>query len=199
MRVERLSDVLQHWHTGFADSDAGGSDRQLPPPLSPHVKVSMPKCPGQESHTLGVVDAKCGDDIRIQSSLLRFEAYIGAVEVEARKLFIEGEASGASEHKNDLIEGGAGDGLRKSFAEHFLQAGAVDMAVRSRVAGGAEDAENRPVAIGLGEPRDGGRQLTVPFGRQIDVLVSEDKDLTGALSNTRIVSGAGAAEAAHNL
>jgi hypothetical protein len=29
--------------------------------------------------------------------------------------------------------------------------------------------------------------------------VSEDKDLTGALSNTRIVTGAGAAETAHNL
>jgi hypothetical protein len=73
------------------------------------------------------------------------------------------------------------------------------MTLGSRVAGDAEDAENRPVGVGLEEMGDGGAQLAVPFWRQIDVLVSEDKDLTAALSNTRIVSGAGAAKAAHNL
>lgn len=92
MRVKRLSDVLQHRQSGFADSDAGGSDRQLPPPLASHVEIALPKSPRQEFQALGVVDAKCGDDIRIQSSLLRFEADIGAVKVEARKLLIEDEA-----------------------------------------------------------------------------------------------------------
>src|ERR1039458_5884980 len=199
MHVRAQQWVLSHGKGPLGDLDARRLNRQLAPPLASHVEIALPKSPRQEFQALGVMDAKCGDDIRVQSSLLRFEAYIGAIKVEARKLFIEGEAGGASEHKDDLIEGGAGNGLRKGLAEHFLQAGAVDMTLGSRVAGDAEDAEHGPVRIGLGEMGDGGGQLAIPFGRQIEVLVSKDEDVSGALADTGVVSRAGGGEAAHHV
>lgn len=71
--------------------------------------------------------------------------------------------------------------------------------MRLEFARDAEDAENRPVGIGLGEPRDASGQLAVPFRRQIDVLMRKDEDIAGGLADTGIVSGAGTAKTAHDL
>jgi hypothetical protein len=84
--------MLSHGKGPLADHSARSLDRQLAPPLAPHIEIALPKSPREEFLALGIVDAKGGNDIRIQSSLLRFETYIGAIKVEARKLLIEDKA-----------------------------------------------------------------------------------------------------------
>jgi hypothetical protein len=75
------------------------------------------------------VDAERGNDIRSQPSALRLQAEVGPVKVKTGKLLVEGEAGGAPQHKDNLIEGGTGDWLRKGLAQYFFQAGAVYITV----------------------------------------------------------------------
>src|ERR1017187_4356165 len=46
---------------------------------------------------------------------------------------------------------------------------------------------------------DGGGQLAIPLGRQINVLVSKDENIADGLADTGIVSGAGGGKATHDL
>src|ERR1035441_10488624 len=82
MAVRAQQRVLSHGKGPFGDLNARRLDRELIPPLATHVEIALPKSPRQEFKPLGVVDAKCGNDVRVKSALLRFQAYIGAVKVE---------------------------------------------------------------------------------------------------------------------
>jgi hypothetical protein len=53
--------------------------------------------------------------------------------------------------------------------------------------------------VGLAEPGDRLAEEDIPFGREIDVLVSEDEDIAGALADAGVVRGASGGKAAHDL
>jgi len=80
--------------------------------------------------------------------------------------------------------------VERRLAEPFLQARAVDMTLGFRVAGDAEDAQNRPMGIGLREPGDSAASW-LSIRRQIDVLVSKHEDLATGSADAGVVSRTG--------
>jgi hypothetical protein len=161
-----------HRYIGLRQSNAGGLNRQIVTPDSPHVLASFVKFMGEDQRLLCIVDAKCGHGIAIHPPFCGLQADISPVKMKMRQGLIETQARRLPQHEDDLIERLHRHWLLQGCPNHTAT-GRVDVPPTPPVSRLAIAPQDPPLCVLRSKVQDGGPQLSDPLPWQENILMTK--------------------------